>query len=146
MLLTRKTAGNSLTRQSLLEQIRCHHLGTLTLPDSLPPSFPSSPSVVCTFISPLFFSGVLEGIGDASVRILGQNLESKNVKLWVLVQIVYQVLYSTIVFLVPVFYFKGLAVLKKITKEMYLNAIKAKNSTIINNENLKSFPLRSGRN
>ena len=25
---------------------------------------------------------------------------------------------------------------KKITKEMYLNAIKAKNSTIINNENL----------
>ena len=35
---------------------------------------------------------------------------------------------------------------KKITKEMYLNAIKAKNSTIINNENLKSFPLRSGRN
>ena len=56
---------------------------------------------------------VLEGIGDASVRILGQNLESKNVKLWVLVQIVYQVLYSTIVFLVPVFYFKGLAVLKK---------------------------------
>ena len=57
---------------------------------------------------------VLEGIGDTSVRILGQNLESKNVKLWVLVQIFYQVLYATIVFLVPVFYFKGLAVLKKV--------------------------------
>lgn len=57
---------------------------------------------------------VLEGIGDTSVRILGQNLESENVKLWVLVQIFYQVLYATIVFLVPVFYFKGLAVLKKV--------------------------------
>ena len=56
---------------------------------------------------------VLEGIGDTSAKILGQNLESKNVKLWVLVQIFYQVLYATIVFLVPVFYFKGLAVLKK---------------------------------
>lgn len=57
---------------------------------------------------------VLEGIGDTSVRILGQNLESKNVKLWVLVQIFCQVLYATIVFLVPVFYFKGLAVFKKV--------------------------------
>lgn len=69
---------------------------------------------MCTLISPLFLVVVLEGIGDTSVRILGQNLESENVKLWVLVQIFYQVLYATIVFLVPVFYFKGLAVLKKV--------------------------------
>ena len=51
---------------------------------------------------------MLEGMGDTSAKILGQNLESKNVKLWVLVQIFYQVLYATIVFLVPVFYLKDL--------------------------------------